>query len=50
MIPGRHSAKKLYGDEKYCLRLGRYQILYSVDDNIFTVTVIKVGHRRDVYA
>ena len=31
------------------LRVGDYRIIYSVDDNHRTVTVIAIGHRREVY-
>jgi mRNA interferase RelE/StbE len=31
------------------LRVGSYRILYAVDHRIVTVTVVKVGHRKDVY-
>lgn len=41
--------EKLSGDEKYRLRQGNYRILYAIDDDIITVTIVKVGHRRDVY-
>lgn len=41
--------EKLTGDEKYRIRQGNYRILYAIDDNIITVTIVKVGHRRDVY-
>ena len=42
-------AKKLSGQERYRLRQGNYRILYSIEDNILVVTVVKIGHRRDVY-
>ena len=42
-------AEKLSGDEKYRIRQGNYRILYQIEDNILLVTVVKVGHRRDVY-
>jgi mRNA interferase RelE/StbE len=38
---------KLQGFWKY--RIGDYRILTKIDDNILTVLVIKIGHRRDVY-
>lgn len=31
------------------LRVGDYRIIYSVDKEIVTVHVIKIGHRREVY-
>jgi mRNA interferase RelE/StbE len=41
---------KLKGQEdKYRVRVDRYRILYIVRDEILTVTVVAVGHRRDVY-
>lgn len=47
--PRPPGALKLSGDEKYRLRAGIYRILYSIVDNILTVYVVKVGHRREVY-
>jgi mRNA interferase RelE/StbE len=41
--------EKLGGDEKYRIRQGNYRILYVIEDDIITVTIVKVGHRRDVY-
>ncbi len=40
---------KLTGAEKYRLRQGDYRILYTIEDDIVTVTIVKIGHRRDVY-
>jgi len=47
--PTPPQAEKLSGDEKYRIRQGNYRILYSIEDDILMVTVVKVGHRRDVY-
>ncbi len=41
--------EKLSGEEKHRLRQGDYRILYSIDDAGRSVTVVKIGHRRDVY-
>ncbi len=41
--------KKLTSEEKYRIRSGNYRILYLIEDDILTIYVIKVGHRRDVY-
>ena len=41
--------KKLSSQEKYRIRCGNYRILYSIEDDILTVFVVKVGHRKDVY-
>ena len=41
---------KLTGEgDKYRVRVGRYRILYVIRDEILTVTVVAIGHRRDVY-
>jgi mRNA interferase RelE/StbE len=40
--------EKLTGDEKYRIRQGDYRILYAIDDDVITVTIVKVGHRRHV--
>ena len=42
-------AEKLSGDEKYRIRQGNYRILYTIEDDIITVTIVKVRHRRDIY-
>ena len=47
--PRPAGAEKLSGDEKYRIRQGNYRILYTIEDDIITVTIVKVGHRRDVY-
>lgn len=47
--PRPHDCKKLSGQEKYRIRCGDYRILYSIEDDILVVYVVKVGHRKDVY-
>ena len=42
-------ATKLKGREEWRIRQGDYRILYIVEEEIVTVIVVKVGHRRDVY-
>ena len=41
--------KKLSGDEKYRIRVGNYRILYSIENEMLVVYVVKVGHRREIY-
>jgi mRNA interferase RelE/StbE len=42
--------KKLRGAlSLYRLRIGDYRIVYEVNGDVLTVTVIKVGHRSEVY-
>jgi mRNA interferase RelE/StbE len=42
-------AEMLAGDGKYRIRQGNYRILYTVEDDVLTIQVVKVGHRKDVY-
>ena len=40
---------KLSGQARYRVRQGDYRVVYEVDDQRRIVTIVKVGHRRDVY-
>lgn len=41
--------QKLSGLDRYRLRQGDYRIVYGLNDTDMTVTIVKIGHRRDVY-
>jgi mRNA interferase RelE/StbE len=41
--------EKLSGRELYRVRQGSYRIVYEIVEREVVVTVVKVGHRRDVY-
>ena len=47
--PRPQQSQKLSGREQYRLRQGAYRILYAIQDDVLIVTVVKVGHRREVY-
>ncbi len=47
--PRPAGSEKLSGQERYRLRQGVYRIIYEVVDELLVVTVVRVGHRRDVY-
>ena len=47
--PRPAGCEKLSGEEKYRIRHGDLRILYEIDDRDATVTIVKIGHRRDVY-
>ena len=47
--PRPPGSAKLSGEEKYRLRQGDYRVLYSIQDDGMTVTIIRIGHRREVY-
>ncbi len=40
---------KLTGRDGWRIRMGSYRVVYEIDDGGRTVTVLHVGHRRDVY-
>ncbi len=41
--------KKLTGREGWRIRVGQYRVIYEIEDVIRVVTVLDVGHRRDIY-
>ena len=47
--PRPTGCEKISGKEQYRLRRGVYRILYEIVDRDVIVTVIEVGHRREVY-
>ena len=47
--PRPRGIKKLSGREEYRLRVGDYRVLYLVDDRNRIVTIVTIGHRREVY-
>jgi mRNA interferase RelE/StbE len=47
--PRPHGCEKLSGAELYRIRQGDYRVVYSIEDEILTVLVVRVGHRREVY-
>ncbi|MGH2534329.1 MAG: type II toxin-antitoxin system RelE family toxin [Thermomicrobiales bacterium] len=42
-------SKRLRNSEGFRLRVGDYRAIYAVDDAEQQVTIIAIGHRRDVY-
>ena len=47
--PRAPGCEKLSGQERYRVRQGRYRILYEIHDDELVVTVVKIGHRKEVY-
>lgn len=47
--PRPHGYKKLKGEEAYRIRVGDYRIIYEIDDGRIIVSVVSVGHRKDIY-
>jgi mRNA interferase RelE/StbE len=48
--PRPAGCKKLVGREGWRIRSGVYRIIYEIDDARRSVTVLHIGHRRDVYS
>lgn len=42
-------SKKLTGSSFYRIRVGDYRVLYEIENEELIITVIKAGHRKDVY-
>jgi mRNA interferase RelE/StbE len=36
-------------DDRFSARRGTYRVIYRIDDEARVVTVVDIGHRRDVY-
>jgi mRNA interferase RelE/StbE len=49
MEPGPPGHEKISGLEKYRIRQGHYRVVYSIQDKEFTVWVVRIGHRKDIY-
>jgi mRNA interferase RelE/StbE len=47
--PRPPGCEKLSGQEKYRLRQGSYRLLYTIADRELLLTVVRVGHRKNVY-
>lgn len=48
----RSLGKPLQGSKYESLwrfRVGDYRIIANIEDQVLTVTVVKIGHRKDVY-
>ena len=48
--PRPSGCKKLVGREGWRIRSGDYRVIYEIDDAQKKLTVLHIGHRRDVYS
>ena len=46
--PRLSGSKKLLGTDNYRIRVGDYRI-YSIDNDKRTITILDIGHRKDIY-
>lgn len=47
--PRPQGYKKLKGRDGYRIRQGNYRIIYEIHDHILLITVIAIGHRKNIY-
>lgn len=47
--PRPAGCRKLRDVPGWRIRVGRYRIVYEIDDSRKIVTVLKVAHRKDIY-
>jgi mRNA interferase RelE/StbE len=47
--PRPPNARALQGRPGLRVRVGDYRIIYTVEDDVLLVVVVRRGHRRDVY-
>jgi mRNA interferase RelE/StbE len=47
--PRPYGYKKLKGEDAYRIRVGGYRVIYEINDNTIVITVVSVGHRKNIY-
>jgi len=48
--PRPHGSKKIVGEQTaWRIRIGDYRVIYEIFDGELVVSVVRAGHRRDVY-
>ena len=47
--PRQNGSKKLTGRTGWRIRVGSYRVVYEIDDPTHLITILHIGHRRDVY-
>jgi mRNA interferase RelE/StbE len=48
--PRPHGSTKLTNaNDRWRIRVGNYRVIYTVADKVLVVTVVEVGHRREIY-
>jgi mRNA interferase RelE/StbE len=47
--PRPRGIEKVKSTGLWRIRQGDYRIIYAIDDNEHLVTIVRVGHRREIY-
>jgi len=48
--PRPYGCLKLTNRPGWRIRDGDYRVIYEIDDNLQNITVMDIGHRRDIYS
>ena len=49
LTPRPRGVEKVKNTGLWRIRQGEYRIIYSIDDKKLLVTVVRIGHRREIY-
>lgn len=49
ITPRPAGCKKLVGRDGWRIKVGRYRVIYDIEDAVRVLTVVDVGHRKDIY-
>ena len=41
--------QKLTDEKGFRIRSGKYRILFEIDDNLKTISIYRIKHRKDIY-
>ena len=47
--PRPSGVKKLSGRPAWSIRVGDYRVIYEIHDDRPAITVVEIGHRREIY-
>jgi len=47
--PRPRGVEKVKSTGLWRIRQGDYRVIYAIDDNEHLVTIVRVGHRREIY-
>ena len=47
--PRPRGIEKVKSTDLWRIRQGNYRIVYAIDDNEHLVTIVRVGHHREIY-
>jgi mRNA interferase RelE/StbE len=47
--PRPNGSRKLTAREAWRIRIGKYPVIYQIFDNRLVVSVVSIGHRKDIY-